>query len=175
MEELRVSNGLVKVIQDDMPAARFLLYTSFIAFNSNNAEKITEPFPAFMLKNREIRDKRGNLTVIKEAQEKRQDLKDNNIQYVDSKNKRIEKTLGYLATAIRLFENKLKDIIFDYNRSIHNLVLDFLRNEVTVNLPEQALKQETVQFLSLVNYVFNTVKQDLLFVRADMLEMQQFQ
>ena len=45
----------------------FLLTTAILAFNAGSARDMTEPFPGFLLKNTQIRDKTGYLSNIKEA------------------------------------------------------------------------------------------------------------
>jgi len=46
-----------------------------MAFMSGRAEDLTEPFPSFLLKYRELRPKIGNLEYIKQAQDEGKDVK----------------------------------------------------------------------------------------------------
>ena len=47
---------------------RFMVETAYFAFMSNRAVNLTEPYPSFLLKKREMRPEKGNLEYIKQAQ-----------------------------------------------------------------------------------------------------------
>lgn len=82
-------NSLGNIFQEvkaDPEIAHFLVETAFIAFASGRATDLTEPFPSFLLKNRELRPKEGNLTYIKEAQDKGIDVKEAKQILKDNKN-----------------------------------------------------------------------------------------
>ena len=51
-------------IKRDPEIAIFLVSTAWGAFVSNRAADLTEPFPTFLLKNREMRPKEGNLHYV---------------------------------------------------------------------------------------------------------------
>ena len=59
-EENNLGNIFME-INKDPTLAHFLLETTYMAFVSNRAADLTEPFPGFMLKHRETRAKTGNL------------------------------------------------------------------------------------------------------------------
>ena len=54
-------------IKKDPDIAHFLVETTYLAFVSNRASDLTEPFPSFLLKNREMRPETGNLEYIQVA------------------------------------------------------------------------------------------------------------
>ena len=51
----------------DPEIALFLTNTAYAAFKSHNAANLTEPFPPFLLKKREVRPEKGNLDFIAAA------------------------------------------------------------------------------------------------------------
>ena len=57
-------------IKKDPNIAHFLVETTYMAFTSGRAADLTEPFPSFLLKDREMRPETGNLEHIRVAQEK---------------------------------------------------------------------------------------------------------
>ena len=65
-EENNLGN-LFQEVKADPAIAHFLVETAFMAFVSSRATDLTEPFPSFLLKDRELRPKDGNLAYIKEA------------------------------------------------------------------------------------------------------------
>lgn len=73
-EENNLGN-IFNEVKADPEIAHFLVETAFMAFSSGRATDLTEPFPSFLLKNRELRPKDGNLAYIKEAQDKGIDVK----------------------------------------------------------------------------------------------------
>ena len=74
-EENNLGN-IFKEIKSDPEIAHFIIETAYLAFVSSRAADLTEPFPSFMLHNREVgRPKDGNLTHIKSAREKGIDVK----------------------------------------------------------------------------------------------------
>ena len=54
-------------IKEDPEMARFIVETTFLAFTSGRALDLTEPFPSFLLKSREMRPEAGNLEYIRQA------------------------------------------------------------------------------------------------------------
>ena len=74
-EEVNLGN-LFSEIKKDPATAHFVVETALMAFKSGRAVDLTEPFPSFLLKAREIgRPKDGNLSYIKSAQEAGIDVK----------------------------------------------------------------------------------------------------
>ena len=67
-EETNLGN-IFEEVKSDPEIAHFLIETAYMAFQSGRAADLTEPFPTFLLRNREVgRPKDGNLTHIKAAQ-----------------------------------------------------------------------------------------------------------
>ena len=54
-------------IKKDPDIAHFLVETTYMAFMSGRAADLTEPFPSFLLKDREMRPETGNLEHIRVA------------------------------------------------------------------------------------------------------------
>lgn len=68
-EENNLGN-IFNEIKNDPDNAHFLVETAYMAFASGRAGALTEPFPGFLLKAQEIRDKTGNLANIRDAKER---------------------------------------------------------------------------------------------------------
>jgi len=71
-------NSLGNIFQEikrDPEIAHFLVETAYMAFVCKRATDLTEPFPSFLLINREVRPKIGNLEYIKNAQDQGIDVK----------------------------------------------------------------------------------------------------
>ncbi len=66
-EECDLGNIYVEV-KKDPEIAHFLVETTYLAFKSVRAVDLTEPFPSFLLINKELRPKLGNLDHITSAQ-----------------------------------------------------------------------------------------------------------
>ena len=65
-EESNFGN-IFREIKSDPDIAHFQVEMAYQAFVSNRAQDLTEPFPSFMLKNREVgRPKEGDLAHIAE-------------------------------------------------------------------------------------------------------------
>ena len=75
-------------VKRDPEIALFLISTAYGAFVSSRAKDLTEPFPPFLLKKREIRPDAGNLDHIAAAQTSGKDVK--NAAQVNSDNKDCE-------------------------------------------------------------------------------------
>ena len=69
MEETISGVDFVKLFKLDLSKAMFLLSTASAAIDHQRAVMYTEPFPSFMLYNRELRERDGNLSVIQKVQE----------------------------------------------------------------------------------------------------------
>ena len=59
--------NLFAEVKRDPEIALFLTNTAYAAFKSHNAANLTEPFPPFLLKKREVRPEKGNLDFIAAA------------------------------------------------------------------------------------------------------------
>ena len=57
-------------LKNDPVICEFLITTALYTFDSANAPNLSEPFPGFMLRRQEIRDKTGYLANITEARKK---------------------------------------------------------------------------------------------------------
>jgi len=73
-EENELGNLFLEVKRDP-EIAHFLVVTTYMAFFSDRAPDLTEPFPSFLLLKPEMRPKTGNLEYIQEAQAAKQDVK----------------------------------------------------------------------------------------------------
>ena len=71
-----------------------LILTAMYAFQSGSAVNYTEPFPTILLKNQEIRTKRGNLDSIQMARAAGKNTRE--AQKVDNNNKDIQAGIRYL-------------------------------------------------------------------------------
>ena len=102
-EEINLGS-VFQEVKSDPSTAHFQLETAFMAFESKRATDLTEPFPGFLLQNREMRPKQGNLEFIRQAQEQKIDVK--NAKKADGNNKHIN--LGRLF--IKVIYSVLQDI-----------------------------------------------------------------
>ena len=67
-EENNLGN-FFREVKDEPEIAHFLVESASMAFSSQRAQDLTEPFPSFLLKSREVgRPKEGNLAYIARAQ-----------------------------------------------------------------------------------------------------------
>ena len=62
-------------VKTDPLITKFLVETTYMAFFSQRAADLTEPFPSFLLNDRELRPEAGNLEYIKQAQERGTDVR----------------------------------------------------------------------------------------------------
>lgn len=60
--------SIFREVKDDPEIAHFLIETAYMAFASNRSQDLAEPFPSFLLKEREIRPKIGNVEYVERAQ-----------------------------------------------------------------------------------------------------------
>ena len=67
-EESNLGNMFME-FKKDPEIAHFLVETTYMAFVSQGASYLTEPFPGFLLKEREMRHKTGQLENIRQAKE----------------------------------------------------------------------------------------------------------
>ena len=81
-------------IKKDPDNAHFLVETAYMAFASGRAGALTEPFPGFMLKRQEMRDKTGDLAAIRAAKERGQMVEE--AKKTDHGNKDIENGINFL-------------------------------------------------------------------------------
>ena len=63
-EEENLGNIFVE-IKNDPDIALHLIEMTYMAFRSGHAHKLTEPFPSFLLLDRELRPRTGDLEYIK--------------------------------------------------------------------------------------------------------------
>ena len=62
--EENYNGNIFMEIKRDPEIAHFLIETTYMAFISAKAIDLTEPFPSFLLKDRELRSKRGIIDKI---------------------------------------------------------------------------------------------------------------
>ena len=92
-EENELGNIFLEVKRDP-EVALFLVSTAYGAFVSSRAADLTEPFPTFLLANREMRPKEGNLAYIAKAQQAGTDTKQ--AQSIDKSNKQLSTGIAFL-------------------------------------------------------------------------------
>ena len=99
-------NNLINIFSEvrrQPEIARFLLETAYLAFVSYRAADLTEPFPTFLLHNREKRPDAGNLEYILRAQQEHKDVK--SARQVNKLNKNMDLGLAFIRVLYGMIDN----------------------------------------------------------------------